>query len=584
MRLRHYNILLFLLMLLAGCANRGIGPQGGPKDSIPPKVLREEPENGAVNYTGKTVTIHFNEYIQLDNVSQHLLICPPQKQQPDIKQVGKMVKLTFQDPLLDSTTYSIDFGSAICDFHEKNPLKNYFIAFSTGPEIDSLEVFGHLYNAEDLNPVSGVIVGLQSNLHDSAFTTLPLTRISRTNEQGQFGIHNIKRGTYRLYGLGDISSDYMLQPGESLAWADSLVTPVMEIDSLGNVYVGPNDLTLFYFRDSKVQRRFMRARREEANRIMLVFSAPQDSMPRLQGLDSVSMDDIYVQTSQNLDTLTLWLRDSILISRDTLRFVMDYYRTDSLYQLEPATDTILASYRAPNLTPKVQAAKQREAAARRLELRSNGRQKMDVFDTLTVTAVMPIERIEQDSIHLCLRVDSTWRNIPYSIQLNDSAHMSFQLIFQLQKGAEYELRVDSNAVWDICGKSNREKRFPMSIKTDNDYATLTVRMAHYDPQMRLQLLNEQDKVLRDVPAREATVLQYLAPTSYYLRMYFDLNGDGLWTTGSWEQHRQPEPVYYFPAKLTLKANWEFEETFDYTATPQAESKPAEIRKDAGAKK
>lgn len=64
MRLRHYNILLFLLVLLASCANRGIGPQGGPKDSIPPKVLRVEPENGAVNYTGKTVTIHFDEYVQ----------------------------------------------------------------------------------------------------------------------------------------------------------------------------------------------------------------------------------------------------------------------------------------------------------------------------------------------------------------------------------------------------------------------------------------------------------------------------------------------------------------------------------------
>lgn len=584
MRLRHYNILLFLLVLLVGCANRGIGPQGGPKDSIPPKVLREEPENGTVNYTGKTVTIHFDEYVQLDNVSQHLLICPPQKQMPDIKQVGKMVRLTFQDPLLDSTTYSVDFGAAICDFHEKNPLKNYFIAFSTGPEIDSLEVFGHLYNAEDLNPVSGVIVGLQANLHDSAFTTLPLTRIGRTNEQGQFSIHNIRPGTYRLYGLGDISSDYMLQPGEALAWSDSLVTPVTETDSLGNVYVGPNDLTLYYFRDTKVQHRFMRARREEANRIVMVFSAPQDSMPRLRGLDSVSMDDIYVQTSQRLDTLTLWLRDSVLISRDSIRLEMSYYRTDSLYQLEPATDTILASYRAPNMTAKVLAAKQREAAARRLELRTNGRQKMDVFDTLIVTAVMPIERIEQDSIHLRMRVDSTWRNIPFRIELHDSAHMAFRLIFPLQKGAEYELRVDSNAVWDIYGKSNREKRFPMSVKTDNDYATLTVHMTNHDPRMRLQVLSEQDKVLRDVPAEPSTVLRYLPPTAYYLRMYLDLNGDGTWTTGSWEQHRQPEPVYYYPAKLTLKANWEFEETFDYTAKPQAESKPAEIRKNAGAKK
>ena len=566
--------------MLASCANRGIGPQGGPKDTIPPKMVKEEPENGTVNYQGKTVTIHFNEYIQLDNVSENLMICPPQKQQPELKQVGKMVKLTFQDPLLDSTTYSVDFGSAICDYHEKNPLKNYFIAFSTGPEIDSLEVFGHLYNAEDLNPVSGVIVGLQANLHDSAFTTEPLTRISKTDAAGHFGIHNIKSGSYRLYGLGDVSRDYMFQPGESLAWSDSLVTPVTETDSLGNVYVGPSDLMLWYFKEDKTRRAFMRARREEAHRIVLTFSAAQDSMPVFRPIDSLQMEDIFIQSSAKRDTLTLWLRDSSLIKMDTIRLEMTYYRTDSVYNLERATDTIQAAYRAPNLAPKVLAAKKREAAARRLEIRSNARPKMDIYDTLYISSVVPIERLEQDSITLRQKIDTShWRNIPLRIQLRDSAHMSYWLICTLEKGAEYELKIDSNAVWDIYGKSNKQKVIPMTVKTDEEYATLTVKMSPYEPQMRLQLLNDQDKVLRDLPAVEATVLKYLTPASYYLRMYFDLNGDGRWTTGSWEQKRQPEPVYYFPAKLTLKANWEFEETFDYTAKPQVESKPAEIRKD-----
>ncbi len=584
MNLKHYSI-LFCIFLFASCANRGIGPQGGPKDTIPPKVVKELPENGTVNYTGKTVTILFDEYVQLDNVAANLMICPPQRQQPEIKQVGKTVKLTFEDPLLDSTTYSIDFGSAICDFHEKNPLKNYFIAFSTGPEIDTLEVFGHVYNAEDLNPVSGVVVGLQANLDDSAFTTQPMTRISKTNEKGHFGIHNIKKGVYRLYGLGDVSSDYMFQPGEALAWSDSLVTPVSEVDSAGNVYVGPSDLVLYYFKENKTRRAFMRARREEAHSIVLTFSAPQDSMPRITALDSVSMERVYIQPSDRKDTITLWLRDSSLISRDSIRFEMTYYRTDSVYNLELATDTITALYRKPNMTAKVAENKRRQAEARRVEIRSNARQKMDVYDTLYIASSLPIDSIVADSILLRQKIDSTrWRNLPIRLALRDSSHTSYWLLCNLEKGAEYELRVDSNAVWDIYGKSNREKVLPLSLKNDDEYATLTVKMANYRPEMRLQVLDDKDKVLRDVQAEANTVLHYLAPTSYYLRMYLDLDGDGKWTTGSWEQKRQPEPVYYFPSKLSLKANWEFEETFDYTAKPQAESKPAEIIKDAGSTK
>jgi hypothetical protein len=97
------------------------------------------------------------------------------------------------------------------------------------------------------------------------------------------------------------------------------------------------------------------------------------------------------------------------------------------------------------------------------------------------------------------------------------------------------------------------------------------------------LLSNQDKVIKEVPASPDGVLfEFLEPKVYYLRMYLDLNGDGKWTTGDWTTRRQPEPVFYFPARLTLRANWDFEEVFDYTATPQLDSKPQEIIKDAAA--
>lgn len=579
----------WLAVVVAGldsCANRGIGPQGGPKDTIPPYAVRQVPVDGSVNYQGKSVVIHFNEYIQLDNIAGNLLISPPQRQQPEISQIGKMLKLTFVDPMKDSTTYSLDFGSAICDFREKNPLKGFTFAFATGPEIDTLEVYGTVYNAEDLNPVGNVVVGLQANLQDTAFEREVMTRVARTDAEGRFGIHNIHQGAYRLYALNDISRDYVYNPGESLAWQDSLVTPVTMTDSAGNIYSGPADLILWYFAETKTKQALGRTRREQAHKIVITFSAPMDSTPKLTPLDSVPMEKLFVQQTDKRDSLVVWLRDSSVIALDSLKFEISYYKTNSVYNLVQVTDTINALYRAPNLNAKALAAKQREEQNRRVELRSNARMKTDIFDTLYLSASYPLDSVIADSIHLKKKLnDEQWTEMPIEVALRDSAHMSYWVIAPLEKGATYELKVDSNALWDIYGKSNRERSFQITVKSDEDYSTLTIRMAHYDPKMRLQLLDEKDQVLRDVAAeQEGTVFRYLEPKGYYVRMYMDLNDDHKWTTGDWSLKRQPEPVYYYPSKLSLKANWEFEERFDHTAVPQQDSKPKEIRKDANGKK
>ena len=657
--------LLLLLLFFSSCANRGIGPQGGPKDTIPPRMVKEQPLNQSVNFHGKKIEITFNEYLQLDNIQQNLLVSPPQQVSPIVKAIGKKVTVEMQEDLIDSTTYTLDFGSAICDYTEKNPVRGYVFAFSTGDRIDSMEVYGRVANAEDLNPVSGLMVGLQANLHDSAFSTLPFTRVARSDSLGEFGIQNLRNGVYRLYALQDQSRDFLYQPGEGLAFADSLVIPEyeteivfdtiwkeveptgdagvspaecpgtqasspandslaqtilisdklvqqagtpaypdmalspMQIDTIltiRNTYVGPADLLLWFFKEDKQRHYFQRAYRDEPHIIKLQFSAPQDSLPLLRALppsamDSTRADSLWtdpwaytlLQANPTRDTLVYWLTDSIAIRQDSIFLEMTYLKSDSLYNLVPQTDTVSAIYRAPRMTQKAKEAQEKKARERKLDLKSNAKDKFEVYDTLCVVAAFPIDSIYTDSIRLYEKQDTLLIVKPFTLRQKNV--MSFQIIAPLQQDKQYELHLDSAAVRDIYGVASDKKKFTLRLKTAEDYSTLLIRLPNYDPRIRLQLLSEKDQPVRELPAREeGTKFEYLAPKTYYLRLYFDLNGDGRWTTGDWATKRQPEPVYYFPAKLSLRANWDFEERFDYLARPQLEAKPRELRKDASATK
>ena len=617
-----------LCLLLTGCANRGIGPQGGPKDTIPPVVVKETPANGSNHFKDKKIEILFNEYLQLDNVQANLLVSPPQQVPPDVKAQGKKVVITMQEDLIDSTTYTLDFGNSICDYTEKNPIRGYQYAFTTGDRIDSLEVYGQVINAEDLNPISGVLVGLHANLSDSAFSTLPFTSIARTDILGGFGVRNLRGGQYRLYALQDLSRDYRYQPGEGLAFTDSLVVPEYQVEivrdtiwrdtlfvdnqtldtiTMGivdsvriveNTYVGPSDLLLWFFRENKVRHYFQRAYREEQHTIRLVFGAPQDSLPVVRALppsamDSLASDSAWInpmqyallQANPTRDTLVYWLTDSLAIGQDSIFLEMTYLKSDSAYNLVPQTDTISAIYRAPRLTAKAKEAIDKKNRERMLELRSNAKSGFEVYDTLHILSPMPIDSIWADSIGLYEKVDTVYKSVPFTLQPTDSVPLGYLVVARLEQGKSYELRLDSGAVRDVYGVANKAKKFTLQLKTAEDYSTLLIKIPTYDPAIRLQLLDEKDKPVRELPVSpEGTKFEYLTPKAYYLRLYFDLDGNGKWTTGDWATKRQPEPVFYFPAKLTLRANWDFEEIFDYLARPQLDSKPRELIKDAAATK
>ena len=521
----------------------------------------------------------------------------------------------------DSTTYTIDFGAAICDYNEKTPLYDYVYAFSTGDVIDSMAISGWIYDAETLDPISGVLVGIHSNHADSALSTMPFSRVTRSDEEGSFTIYNMRAGAYRLFALDDISRDYLYQPGEALAYADSLVIPYIEqhevqdtiwrdtlgidlatkdtlftrqVDSVVSVmrnFFLPDTLVLWYFKEDKQRHYFKGVYREEPHAFTLIFSAAQDTMPVIRALspaqcdtvpDSLAMDSSWVdwkpysllQVNATNDTITYWLTDSLAIGQDSIYFEMTYLVSDSLYNLVPQTDTVLAVYRRPRMSEKAWESQQRKKHERKLEVKSNASSKFEIYDTIRLIAPFPLDSVKAEHIHLSHKVDTTFQPMAFTLLTSDSLLQMVRLVAQMEPAESYRLIIDSAALYDIYGKCNDSTGYTLKLKSLEDYSSLMVKMTHFDARARIQVLNEKDVVVRELSAKEeGTKFEYLTPTTYYLRLYIDLNGDGKWTTGDWLTKRQPEPVYYYPSKLKLRANWDFEENFDHLALPQVESKP-----------
>ena len=228
------KLLIFLFsfaLLLAGCARMG-NPDGGWYDDTPPYVVDSSPKDMAVGVKPKRISIYFNEFVKLEDAQNKVIVSPPQLEMPEIKASGKRVIVDLKDSLKENTTYSIDFGDAISDFTEGNPMGNYAFTFSTGQVIDTLQVSGYVLNAENLEPIKGIQVGLYDDLSDTVFLKKPMIRISRTDSRGHFVIKGVAPGTYRCYALQDADNNYVYnQKSEMIGFSHNTFEPSWKPDT-----------------------------------------------------------------------------------------------------------------------------------------------------------------------------------------------------------------------------------------------------------------------------------------------------------------------------------------------------------------
>ena len=337
-RLTPYPVIAFLgALLAAACASIG-SPDGGPYDFTPPKIVKCEPANMSVNNKDKRITLSFDEFILLENASEKVVVSPPQKEMPEIRTSGKKIHITLHDTLQKNTTYTVDFADAIVDNNEKNPMGNFTYSFSTGPDIDTMEVAGTLLESENLEPIKGMLVGLYSDLSDTAFTTRPFARVSRTDSRGKFSIKGVAPGKYRIYGLQDMDGNFCFsQKAEKIAfdtlviepscapdtrqdttWIDS--THIDTIKTIHFTHFYPDNLILRAFTEEIHDLHLLKTERPVPDMFTLYFTASSDTLPVLKGLNFEGAEDMILERSLHNDTLTYWITDTLVSNLDTLRF------------------------------------------------------------------------------------------------------------------------------------------------------------------------------------------------------------------------------------------------------------------------
>ena len=603
--------------VVIGCARMG-QPDGGWYDDDPPVVIGSHPADQSTNVSAKKITIYFNEYIKLEDATNKVIVSPPQLEMPEIKEGGKRIVVELQDSLKANTTYTIDFSDAISDNNEGNPLGNYTYSFSTGDQIDTMEVSGYVLDASNLEPVKGILVGLYNDLADSAFKTKPMLRVSRTDSRGRFVIKGVAPGTYRSYALKDADGDFRLsQRSEMIGFnhetyipsskpdvrTDTIWRDSLHIDALKQTpytHFLPDDITLLAFTPIQTDRYLLKTERKEAEKISMYFTYGHPDLPIIKGLNFDADSAFVIETKEQQDTIHYWLRDTTLINQDTLRMEVTYMMTDTLGNLVSQTDTLEALAKTPyakrqrELNKEIEKwqkeqdrKKKREESydsiypAKPLEPTFKIPQQMDPDTKIEIEMPTPLQRVDTAAVHLYSMIDSAWYEAPFTFQPIPHMLRFYRIEGDWRPDTEYSLEIDSAAFEDIYGLVSQSYKRGMKVKSLDEYSTLTIKVSGVADSLplRVRLLNKNDGVVKEVLAKDGVVrFDHVNPDKYYLSAFIDVNDNGLWDTGDYDEDRQAEPVYYYPREIECKEKWDVTQQWNLTALPRYKQKPYAITK------
>ena len=605
--------LIGLTSLIAACANQGAGPDGGPYDETPPHIVGMTAPERLQNGKRTKFSLVFNELIKVDNPTEKIIVSPPQIETPEIKVSGRRITVELLDSMRPNTTYTVDFSDAITDNNEGNPLGQYTYIFSTGQTTDTMQMSGYVLNAEDLEPVKGILAGLYQQHHDSVFAQRAFDRVARTDASGFFSIKGVAPDRdYRLYALQDADGDFhFTQPSEMLGFLhndlragafrdtryDTLWVDSVRYDSIRIIpytHFTPDDLVVRAFKVDVNTRHYLKAQRDVPEWFTTFFTGPSRKRPTIQGLNFDARKAFVVNASAGNDTLTYWLADTTLLRQDTLRFAYTYDNwDDSLAQMLPKTDTL-------ELVPKTTFAKRAANEAKELEKWNKQREKRekrgdfsksqppmvalqlraDVSSSLVpnrnilIQFDQPLQRFDMKKLHLRLKKDSTYHDAPYALDTVPNNILAYRLRAEWRPGQEYQLVIDSAAMTSLYGRVNLATDNKFSIAKLEDFGTVFLSLSNAHESTVVQLLGSDGKPVAQAPTKNGRAeFYYVQPGKYYLRCFFDRNGDGKWTTGSWSPRRDPEEVYYFPKEIEVRANWDLNESWDVTALRLDKQKP-----------
>ena len=519
-----FYLFLFIALSLYACAQ--IVPlSGGEKDITPPQEIKSTPTNGSINFSAKSITIEFDEFIRLQNLSSQLIISPLLDENPEIKVKGKRLVIRLPDSLSANTTYSFNFGNAITDITENNEIPNYKYVFSTGDYLDSISYSGRVVNAFDLTPKEKVYVLLYDQFYDSIPLKEKPRYISISDKEGNFSITNIANGNYKLFALTDINSNYIYDlPNEEIAFKKELVQ--MDTSSSENiVHVFNEDNDIQYVK---------RAENIIYGKVDFELNLPTKNLTVSPNV--FFKKQWYIEEKNEAgDSLTHWvfdiggLKDITYVVRDERKVI----------------DTVTISIIPPE--------KFKDSS---LTLTSNVAANFDLNKNLHFLAERPVKTFFSDSIQLL--EDSI--SVPFKCSATNRASRKFELEYAFKENSSYHLFIPPKTFTDIYGLTNDTISHQFKTKKERDYGNIFLTVTpNFSSNYIVQLHKGKNIIHEDSYNGETKITyNYIPSGAYQIKLIVDENGNKKWDTGNYLEHLQPEQVIFYDKEIKIRANWDNE--------------------------
>ncbi len=532
--LMRYSLYIMLLVLVVSCARRS-SPTGGEKDSIPPILIASNPKINSVNFDADEIRLTFDEWIKLENLDEQLIVSPPlEKKKYEIKPLGGITKkifVNFLDSLSENTTYTFNFGNSIVDNNEGNKMNFFSYIFSTGPTLDSLYLKGNVqdaFNLETEEYLSLQLYKIDSTYNDSIIFNNQPTYIANTLDSTAYRFNNLREGKYILIALKDIGDDYIFNPlYDKIGYYDSIVS--LPRDSIIDLKLFKEETPIIWDKPHFINSEkigFGYYGKLDLSKISLISKIP----------DSVNY---LFSKEQDKDTLNLWLSKNSIDSLEFNLKEIDTIKTLTV-KFDRKKDSLIDSLSIASITKSVIGLKEK------FKLSSN----------------LPLREIS-DSLIFIRNLDSIL--IPFKSSINNNLD-EISIDFDVKPQDEYSVYILPNAIIDLRGGTNDTLGFNTITQSLEDYGNVYLNVIRdTESEYILQMINSSTEIVREYNGISNDGIfnfELIKPGKYIFRMIKDENGNKRWDTGNYLRKVQPESVYYSNFELDIRANWDFNETFN----------------------
>lgn len=528
-RFLYIPIALLFLLSFVDCAKKG-RPTGGALDTIPPVIVKTNPENYSINFSESEISITFDEYIKLKDLQQNLLISPPMTYAPIITPLStaKTLKIKILDTLRENTTYAINFGKSIVDNHEENAYDYYKYVFSTGNYIDSLKVSGTVDDIKfpkNTDPVTVMLYELTEDFKDSLIYTEKPTYITTTKDStNRFELTNLKEGNYLLLALQETNNDYKFQPKTD------------KIGFFNDVIHLPTDSAfgLKIFKETP-ENKIGLAKHETKNHIVFDYQGETPSLD-IDVISEVPEDFSYMTFKDSeKDSLHYWFKPALEV--DSLLFKI---------KSQSKIDTV-----------KVRV---RDLFADSLKIKPVNPGNLKPRDTFFLRANTPLTVLDSEKIRL---TDKDTLAVSFEAAIQKKTN-SIALTFERTEEQTYSLLALPGAITDFYESTNDTLQYRMGTKLISDYGEIAIQLNNAKTfPIIVELVDAKFNPIDQVylnKNKEVNFL-YIDPGFYYIRIIYDTNENGVWDSGFFLTRTQPEKIVYYPSKIEVKPNWSLNETF-----------------------